>query len=463
MTITALLALVFFIGLLVAGLITLTIAAHGRWLVDVARCAACGQRVGQGEYERSGRCPECGFDIAAPRGIVYFRRRMRYGLASVGAGVGLLAFVAPLTLAATRSSRFTLGPASPTPQLIATLRDDSDGAGFVALMEAERRARAGELSAAELKDLADATIDWLESTDSTYLDSNAETVLTAAKAKGVDIDKRLVALADVLLEPPLADWPETVRAGASPGLALRLPISESAGSLGRTLTAATLTVDGAPADPTSQDLDLPPGDHVIDVRLTGSVTLANSTPGAPAVSVPIDLSVRRSVRVVPADAPPILPLFDDPAFEPTVRTLIDVRAVAIDFDSSSGTCVVRVDLAGDRNGDALHAPGAPREGSFALAYALVLEIESGGERQEYPLGRQTMAVEENQSSSSGSGGRMSIPCPPADARIRVLLRPTPQDAETTSALQAKSPVYVRPITVEPRILRNGPARPEGAR
>jgi hypothetical protein len=189
--------------------------------------------------------------VAAPRGVTYFRRRIRFGMCAVGVGIGLLAFAAPLVLsiARNRTLGLTLGPASPTSALVASLRNREESAGYVALIEAERRVRAGEVPVADLDQLVDAILAWSESNDSNYLETNAESVIAAAKAKGIDVDTRLLALADTLLGAPLSDVPESVREGVDRELPLRLP-GVAVGGLART-DARGCNVDGRRRAPSS--------------------------------------------------------------------------------------------------------------------------------------------------------------------------------------------------------------------
>jgi hypothetical protein len=96
-----------------------------------------------------------------------------------------------------------------------------------------------------------------------------------------------------------------------------------------------------------------------------------------------------------------------------------------------------------------------------LAYDVVLVIDTGDATTEYPVGSRTLHLDTRGSSASARGGATAIPCPPADARVRVVLRPTPRAAESAETLVAKVPVYTREIAIEPPVLRNGRAAGKG--
>ncbi len=74
------LALALYLNFLTVGTTLIALGARGRLVVSPPRCARCGQRIARGEFERSGRCPECGNDIAERGGIRYMRRQRRTGL-----------------------------------------------------------------------------------------------------------------------------------------------------------------------------------------------------------------------------------------------------------------------------------------------------------------------------------------------------------------------------------------------
>lgn len=441
-------SLVLVLALFALGAILFALGVRGRLSLDVPRCARCGQRVGEAEVRQSGRCPECGATLTNRSGITYFRRRSRGGVVATGVGVALLGFIVPAALALTRAGSVQVTASTTVASVAAAIRGDDEVARQLALVEAERRTAADALSDADLADLASALVAWqLRSGDASLPDTVAN-VLAAARARGQLSDAELLRLADAIFDDPLDDLPKEIRWRDGTTVTIHVPASETRGAITRMLVVAEARAgddvvcrDVAPGTPI--EFSLKPGTHELSLDLASAVALQGGAPTSVPTGATSSFTDRGTITVVPLDAPPILETVASPALEAAVRRACHPRRVAIDFDSSRGRCVARVDL----------ELGSVED--VTLSYEVLLLID--GVEAELPLGHFRTTAHDSGLSRTTAVAACEIDCPPDDADIRVVFRPDPIGAE-------KDPNARRVVTNEivftdvPRVGTRSPAR-----
>ncbi|MFO0828547.1 MAG: hypothetical protein U0572_10425 [Phycisphaerales bacterium] len=420
-------ALVAFIALLATGVALATLGLQGRMVLDQPRCARCRQRIGAGEFERSGRCPECGSDLHAPSAIAYFRGRRRVGLATTGIAIACVAPLAPMTLAMVRAQgRGVVAPGTTTAALVGQLKSADWDVGLGIVFELDARRARGSLSSQDYDEIVEALIAWQGSLRDRTVTLPGTELLGAARAAKRLTDDQIRRFGATVFRTPDVSVPAKARANRPFTVEPRR--HDGQGTFEREVKIYSISdgdraLSGPIEWPTTASLKLPAGKHVLKVDAETGFRIIGSSAGA---SLPEDppLAVSRRtmefpVEVVAEDAPPILPLVraaDDPrAARAIAENACVVRRVAIDRDSVDGTCIVRLDC----------TPG-PGPEPMTLSWNVIARI--GG--REIPMGSMKITSVDGGWSSYGAGNFAApCDCPPDDAPIEIVFRPDPVAAE----------------------------------
>lgn len=446
--------------LLILGVVLLALSLRGRWLRSQPHCARCGQIVAPTELATLGGCPECGAQLGAAAGTLFFTRRIRPVMLGAGIAAFLLGLVVPLV------GRTTVAPAAgplPLPSSL-TIDEILDGldpdAPFarrpplvpgILISELRRRTNSEAPSPEQYRRLL-AILSRLSTLEAMALAPHGfGPLLEAGHGVGAFDEASLRALANqwyppeksIRLPPRVRDG-ETVRLADQGSRAIAYVLMHSTLL---SLNCGDHPVDVRAAHPRSgEGVDLfsgalvritqPPGDHSLRATIRRELffnTMGVPRPrpparppgaesGASGTSAPVFtevVTVDLPLRVMEKDAPSFIELRNDPARAAEVRAACIARALAIDPVPEPASAPRRCSVLADVRVEPLR--------DMAMSFDIVAVLGD----VEVPLGSWTLVAAGSRSSHSRTVAPCEIPCPdsvPQLATVRFI--PAPKRVES---------------------------------
>lgn len=455
---SALIILALLLPLLLAGVIVFTLGVRGRWQRCEPNCAKCSQRLGLHEVTESGRCPECGHALNEPGGVSFFTRRRRPVMIVLGAFLVVAAwFVPALGMVPFRGtvSRATAAlTQQPTSALIlATASDDS----VFEFQELDTRSAAGTLSAAEVLAIVDNLKAATDAQSQRRIFPAAESILIRARASGMLDNDTALELFDAWVPvESLVSLPRTLRQQTnvtlgSESLDLMPPITCSASVLSASLDGTPMKLNNfgqGEGDAINLErggmleIAAQPGKHELRLRVRRTIRFDRSSTVVPPIAGSVDPTASAAtlvherevvipIEVIADDAPSFIPLESPRSRREAVRRACIVRAAAIDRDSTTGRCHVRIDFQLD-GVDGLQ-----------LAFDFFAVIDG----DEIPLGWASARKNGGSSHSSHAVNVGTLHECPADIpdTIAVRLKPAPRRVESETR---PGPIWGEAIDIE---------------
>jgi hypothetical protein len=372
------------------------------------RCRRCGYDL---TANASGRCPECGADVARPRAVVAGVRRPRPVVALAGILLVLLAGVATLPGVRTRLSAVDWYSYKPLRMIIADLRSSTPARQMQAWGELDRRENAGGLPAWAQAEFADAMLGAVEASLATAPDEFLYSLTGRVASEGLTEAQRLRffrAVCKYELKAPT----KVVRGESIPwrvaGPARKRELYPDGG------WTFVISSDDAPLDvgefsssrstsgdfPLDLDMDdvaapRPLGRHVLRMTLDVEATFGER------VLYQESLKLAAPVTVVASEKEAMIPELRDPELDQRIRSKLQVFT---------------------RNSSGIWLAGAP----VNVACDVLVRLEDGGPAE--PWG--TLALAAGEHGYCKEGSRLFRAALPAGATVDVILRSSQAVART---------------------------------
>lgn len=434
------------IAMLAAGAVTLAWGLRGRIQPGIFECRRC--RYPAAANEPTGRCPECGADLAAA-GAVRPTRRRRVGAIRAGAALLAVAIGVVAYLVTTRSTPFNLYASLPSSILGWMVRSADAETMDRAATELVVRHSTGELDRSTLVWVKDGLLGRLDDPKAAWTVATGSLV-QAARADGQVTDADWVRFVDrhLLITPSArernrADQEWTLKIehrgpvflsgdGRFAGVRIRIhnpTVRWGDGLLSdpKVRSCSGLTVDAIGRGSSSNRLAAPPapgrGAAAFSFRVEVLDPLRTDSFEDDAVLGSFERSASIDLEFI-ADGTPILETDPDPAKADSIRQSIEVRSVSLRADRGPDPWLDLV----------LGVPVRSRVDPIPdLAFEIFLRPEGGG--REWPIGSFALVADTGCSWNTGAACPGIVP-----GRHELVFRPSVEVAERSD------PDLVRPWT-----------------